>query len=221
MKLYSRPLSPYSARVRVALYAKELPFEHVVPEMGWSKDATFLALNPVGRIPVLELASGERLIESSAIVEYLDDAHPAPALRAESAVDRAAERALVQLIEHDVLKPMMDVFVQVDQKQDASAARTKLARGLTHVERLLTPARTHAGAGRVTIVDAILLPVRHSLRSLEQFASAPDLLVPYPSIAAYLDSAMRFAALSKVAGEMDEGLAWFAKWRAAQQNPHP
>jgi glutathione S-transferase len=166
MKLYSRPLSPYSARVRVALYVKEVAFDHEVVEMGWSKNADFLKVNPLARIPVLELDDGTRLVESSAIVEYIDEAFPsAPRLRSPDLVTRATQRALAQIVEHEVLKPMMDVFMDADQKRDVSASRARLDTGLTNAERLLTD-----NLIRTTIVDAILLPTRFSLGNLERFA---------------------------------------------------
>lgn len=218
MKLYSRPLSPYSARVRVALYAKGLAFEHEVVEMGWSKSPAFLAVNPLGKIPVLELDDGTRLIESSAIVEYLDDAHPTPPLRAEAPRARAAERALTLLVEHEVLKPMMDVFMLLDGKKDASEAQRKLATGLEHVERFLRNDANlvHAGAHRVTLADTILLPVRYSLGSLVTFGDLPKLLEPYPRVAAYASSAREVPALTRVWSEMEEGLKVFMEWRAKQ-----
>lgn len=218
MKLYSRPLSPYSARVRVALHAKGLAFQHEIVEMGWSKNPAFLEVNPLGRVPVLELDDGTRLIESSAIVEYLDDAHPEPPLRSPDPRARARERALALLAEHDVLKPMMDVFILVDRKQDASEAQQKLATGMKHVERCLDAdaSLVHAGARRVTLADAILLPVRHSLASLVSFGNLPELLAPYPRLDAYASSAKEVPALATVWSEMDEGLKVFMAWRAKQ-----
>lgn len=218
MKLYSRPLSPYSARVRVALYAKGLAFHHEVVEMGWSKDPAFLEVNPLGRVPVLELDDGTRLVESSAIVEFLDDAHPEPPLRAATPLHRAKERAVTLLAEHDVLKPMMNVFILLDRKADATAALDGLANGLKHVERFLAEDATliHAGAKRVTIADTILLPVRHSLASLVTFGNLPELLAPYPCVAAYASSARDVPALTRVWAEMEEGLKWFMEWRAKQ-----
>lgn len=70
MKLIGRNLSPYSRRVAVAMSLLDVPHQREYlsvtadPERG-------LELNPVGRVPVLELESGERLIESAAILDYL------------------------------------------------------------------------------------------------------------------------------------------------------
>ncbi len=51
MKLYSLDLSPYAARVRISIYAKKLPIEIVAPPAAGIKSAEYLALNPMGKIP--------------------------------------------------------------------------------------------------------------------------------------------------------------------------
>ncbi|WP_341913423.1 glutathione S-transferase family protein [Ferrovibrio terrae] len=72
MKLIGRNLSPYTRRVAVAMTLLDVPHSREYlsvtadPERG-------LELNPVGRVPVLELEDGERLIESAAILDYLMD----------------------------------------------------------------------------------------------------------------------------------------------------
>jgi maleylpyruvate isomerase len=213
MKLYSRPLSPYSARVRVALYHKGIDFEHVVPEMGWSKDPAFLAVNPLGRIPVLVLADGTTLVESGPIVEYLDDAHPEPAMRPADPAARAQLRAFTQIVEHDVMATMMTVFGQVYAKQDHAASMARLTEGLRHIERMLeeTPG--------VTIADAMLVPVRFNLDSLQRFAGAPSLLEPFPKIGAYRKKIDATPALARVWRELEEGLVAFMAWLAKQPAP--
>ena len=84
MKLYSFPLSPFTAKVRIALYEKELPFEKInVPwdaQKGmFNKPAEMLAINPKGQVPVL--IDGEiALYDSTVIFEYLEEQYPEPAL---------------------------------------------------------------------------------------------------------------------------------------------
>jgi maleylpyruvate isomerase len=219
MKLYSRPLSPFSARVRVALYAKGLDFDTIVPEMGWAKDPAFLEVNPVGRIPVLVLDDGTKLIESAPIVEYLDEVFPDPPMRPRDPIERARARALTQLIEHDVLGTLMPIFILFDKRrrgvldevrdvQAIEEAMAKLHTALRHIEAAL-PRKGLAQSEHVTTVDAIFLPVRFNLDSLVTFAPIPGLLDAYPRIARYRDTAHSVPALARVWEEMTEGLKAF------------
>lgn len=98
MKLHYAPISPYSWKVLIALYEKNIPFERAPinimdPEVvaAYTRD-----INPIGKVPVMDFANGERLSESSIIVERLDidhDAHPLiPADRKEALAIRRWDR---------------------------------------------------------------------------------------------------------------------------------
>ena len=71
MKLYSEDSSPFSAPVRIAIYAKSLDIE-IAPPPGGLLSARFNAVNPLGTIPCLILDDGAPLPESAAIMEYLE-----------------------------------------------------------------------------------------------------------------------------------------------------
>ena len=88
MRLYSENSSPFSAPVRVAIYAKGLEIE-IEPPPGGLLSAKFHAINPLGTIPCLILESGVPLPESAAILEYLEDEFPHPPLRPDGAEARA------------------------------------------------------------------------------------------------------------------------------------
>jgi glutathione S-transferase len=108
--------SPFVRRVAVSMRLLDMPFEH----RNWSvgKDqAEIRRFNPLGRVPTLVLDDSETLIESSAILDHLDDAAgPARALLPRSGAERrlalklmsiatgAAEKGLTQLYE-DVFRP--------------------------------------------------------------------------------------------------------------------
>lgn len=72
MILVGRYMSPYVRRVAVAMHALGLPYERVVVN-AISEQNKVRAYNPIGRVPVLVLDSGERLIESAAILDYLQE----------------------------------------------------------------------------------------------------------------------------------------------------
>ena len=77
MKLYTHPLSPHARRAELCLYEYEIPFERVIVNLaaGEQRGAPFLAMNPNGKVPVLE--DGDVwLPESTAILLYLASLYP-------------------------------------------------------------------------------------------------------------------------------------------------
>ncbi len=98
MKLYNYFRSSASFRVRIALELKGLAYNYVSVHLarGDHKLADYAAISTDQLVPVLELDDGQHLSQSMAIIEYLDDAHPTPALLPADAMDRARVRALAQ-----------------------------------------------------------------------------------------------------------------------------
>jgi glutathione S-transferase len=98
VKLYSGPLSLFTAKVRIALDEKALAYERV--EVGWSLAARYephhpdvVALNPKRQVPVL--VDGDVVVYDSTIVlEYLENRYPAPPLFPRDAIARARCRQL-------------------------------------------------------------------------------------------------------------------------------
>jgi glutathione S-transferase len=77
-RLYHVPLSPYCRKVRLVLAEKRIEHD-LVEERYWERDPDFLRRNPAGQVPVLRIG-GLTLADSGAICEYLEEAHPEPAL---------------------------------------------------------------------------------------------------------------------------------------------
>jgi len=72
MKLIGPWFSPFTRRVGITLNLLELPYEHV-PLHAFAQKDELRPFNPMTRVPVLQLDSGERLVDSSAIADYLDE----------------------------------------------------------------------------------------------------------------------------------------------------
>ncbi|MEO7726755.1 MAG: glutathione S-transferase N-terminal domain-containing protein [Burkholderiales bacterium] len=72
MKLYGSQFSPYVRKVRVLLAEKHIPYEFVL-EDPWPDDSAIPTRNPLGKVPVLEIAPGRFLFESPHVVHYLDN----------------------------------------------------------------------------------------------------------------------------------------------------
>jgi glutathione S-transferase len=99
--LYNAPQSTCSQRVRFVLNAKGLPFEEVKLNLleGDQLKPEYLALNPNGVVPTLD-HDGAIVIDSSVIIEYLDEVAPTPApMTPRAPARRAAMRALMRFID--------------------------------------------------------------------------------------------------------------------------
>jgi len=99
--LYNAPQSTCSQRVRFVLNAKKLPFVEVKLDLlaGDQLKPDYLALNPNGVVPTLD-HDGAIVIDSSVIIEYLDEIAPAPAnFTPRDPVMRAKMRALMRFID--------------------------------------------------------------------------------------------------------------------------
>jgi len=103
MKLHGYFRSSASYRVRIALNLKGLKAEHLPHHLrkGEQRAAAYLALNPQGFVPTLEDASGDVLIQSLAIIEWLDETHPEPPLLPKDPLRRAQVRAFAQVLACD------------------------------------------------------------------------------------------------------------------------
>ncbi|WP_316174641.1 MULTISPECIES: maleylacetoacetate isomerase [unclassified Bradyrhizobium] len=103
MKLHGYFRSSASYRVRIALNLKGLTVEHLPHHLrkGEQRAPAYLALNPQGLVPALEDDSGATLIQSLAIIEWLDETHPEPPLLPKDSLRRAQVRAFAQVLACD------------------------------------------------------------------------------------------------------------------------
>lgn len=105
LRLHTYFRSSAAYRVRIALALKALPYEtfavHLLRGGGEQHGAVYRALNPAGLVPTLEV-QGEAITQSLAIIEYLDEMYPAPALLPPDPLGRARVRALALSLACDV-----------------------------------------------------------------------------------------------------------------------
>ncbi len=105
LELYTYWRSSASYRVRIALNLKSLPYvTHAVDLMkdgGEQWSVQYRAVNPQGRVPTLA-HDGQRITQSLAIIEYLDETFPGTRLIPKDPVDRARVRMLSQIIACDI-----------------------------------------------------------------------------------------------------------------------
>ena len=105
MKLYWFPVAPNPTKVRLYLAEKGIELEQVLVNLarGEQRQPEHRARSPLGKLPVLELDDGSFLRESLAILEYLEELHPEPAMLGRTPLERARVREIERIADLGVL----------------------------------------------------------------------------------------------------------------------
>jgi maleylpyruvate isomerase len=197
-KLYSYFRSSAAYRTRIALNFKGIAFEtvsiHLTKDGGHQHTAAFRAVNPQKRVPALTLDSGEVLLQSLAIMEYLEEVQPEPPLLPKDPIERARVRAVAEIIACDIhplnnTSPLNYLRGTIKADPDTVEAwyRHWITIGFEAVEDLIRPG-PYAFGKNVTVADVCLVP---------QVANARRFKVPlerFPNILAADTAATRHPA---------------------------
>lgn len=206
MRLYSENYSPFSAPVRIAIYAKALDIEIVAPP-GGLRSAQYHMINPLGTIPCLMLDNGTRLPESSAIMEYLEEKFPDPPLLPASPEARAQVRLLQRIGELHITTQTVELAQRPDAAQDETAGNrlTKIVRGLAALQNILMGDDFAAGPN-LTLADCQLAPALFRVPRVVGAFMDRDLIGAYPKVARYIETSRRHKAVARVLDEMNAAL---------------
>jgi len=171
LTLYTYWRSSASYRVRIALAYKKLAYDAVTVDLlaGEQKRETYTSQNPMGYLPCLVI-DGEKFVESTAILELLEDLHPEPPLYPSDPKARAHVRALMQIVNSGI-QPLQNLTV-LDRVGDDTDRRKAwmlhfMTRGLAAWEALATSFGTRgpfAYGDRFTAADVLLIPQIYAAR---------------------------------------------------------
>ena len=158
LKLYHQPISVNSRRPWIALLEKGIDFELIEMKLdGDQFQPEFIALNPFHHIPVL-VDDGFRVIESLAILDYIEAKYPTPALLPKEDKALAIVRMVEMVTINELLPAMNPLFRQMigldEAPQKVEEAKQKSATVLTFFEQLLGD-RSYFGSEQLTLADIV------------------------------------------------------------------
>jgi glutathione S-transferase len=112
VKLYDMRVAPNPRRVRIFLAEKgiEIPRVEINIRAGENLEPGFLAVNPRGVLPTLQLEDGTVIDESTAICRYFEELRPDPPLLGRGALDKAMVECWTRRVEADAGQPVVDAF---------------------------------------------------------------------------------------------------------------
>jgi glutathione S-transferase len=207
MKLYNVNLSPYTARVRLLINVKSLNIELADPP-GFRTDA-YRAINPIGKIPALQLDDGTILPESEVICEYLEDMFPTPTLRPANAQDRARARLIARMSDIYIMpaiRPLIfKLFGREISEQAVAEAIPNLRVALKDLEALIGEGG-YAAAKQLTHADGALAASLLFVSTILPRFDVPKPFNDYPKVTAYWAAIGKDPHIAKILGEMQEGM---------------
>jgi len=217
LKLYTSPLSPYSARVRASLYFKGLGVEMIKPSsLGGMASPAFRAITPIGKIPVLVLDDGFTITESDSIVEFLEDRHPNPSLRPANPMLRARARMLSRMVELYVmgaiggLQPMMPISLHqppiAREEKRIAVHAAQLTKSLGDLEHFLSSEGPHAVGSELSTADTTLASFIPFVRAVEGYLGQKGLVEAHPILAGLVSRFSETAVLQKVFTEVSAAM---------------
>jgi maleylpyruvate isomerase len=197
--------SSTSFRVRIALELKGLSYRYVPHHLrhGDHLDPSYLAVNPQGLVPALVWTDGTLLLQSLAIIEFLDETAPEPPLLPKDAFGRARVRMLAQMIACDI-HPVNNLRILTSLRALFGAGDADVANWFRHwVNETFQPLETILSESRETgefchgdapgLADICLVA---QVASNQRFAVD---MTPYPVISRINDACMKLPAFNRAA----------------------
>ncbi|HEY9889726.1 MAG TPA: glutathione S-transferase family protein [Candidatus Obscuribacterales bacterium] len=205
LKFYHHPLSPIARRVWLALLEKQIPFEAIVVDLKnrANLQPEYLAINPFHHVPVV-VAGDLPIVESFAILDYLEAQFPSPPLLP-SAPAAIAQTKMVQMVVANELMPKLPVFAMLEA--DASPDQAALDHVHTVMDFLTAQLGTadYFGGDRLSLADITAGATLPLIRRLGLDLSA------YPALTAWGDRLAARPAWQQTEPSADD-LALWQRW---------
>jgi len=208
MKLYNAQLSPYSARVRMAIYAKGID----VTLVDAFSDPMFMAelsrLSPLQKVPVL--VHGDVVLpESEVICEYLEDIGIGPSLRPDDVAGRARTRLLARIGDLYIMAPMTMLFGHINPRgrDQAFVDRTLAAlhEGMGWLDHYFTGSR-YAVGDKLSTADCALVPILFFYKQIGPLFGYADPFANCKFVRDYYASLQNDPHAARVIDEIDTSL---------------
>jgi glutathione S-transferase len=152
LRLYSMRFCPFAQRVHHVLAAKGIP-HHVIYINLMEKPEWFFAINPLGKVPALEINSNEIIYESLIVADYLEEKFPQVSLYPKDPLKKAKDRILIERFS-SVIAPMYKLFGGAE-----SNALGELVNALDIFEAELRNRNTlYFGGNKPGMVDYMIWP---------------------------------------------------------------
>ncbi|MBX3446289.1 MAG: glutathione S-transferase family protein [Parvibaculaceae bacterium] len=207
MKMYNSQLSPFAARCRIAIYAKDLDVE-LIDLADPAHDEAFGRIAPMRKIPVL-VDGGTVVPESETICEYLDDKGLGVSLRPDDPAAIARMRLISRIADLYVMDPMGELFGQINpagrDQQLVAREIAELSKAMTWLEHYVE-GPDFAVAGKLTLADCELVPVLFFFREIGPMFGQAQPFGGLPRLEAYYNAISRHPAAGKVLAELDEAM---------------
>lgn len=208
MKLYSGDLSPYSAKVRMQIYAKGISDIAIELPPGFMT-GEFSKTSPLARIPVLDLG-GDVIPESEVISEYLEEIYPQNRLLGATPRETAAIRTVSRIADIYLMNNMFMLSGQ-GRASTRSADIVKLLsgqviRGIKALEHYIGE-DGFAVSGRLTMADCTLVPALFLVENVLPTVDIEDPIPASPKVAAYWAAIQKNEHAAATLVELHRGLA--------------
>lgn len=207
MKLYSGDLSPYSARVRMQIYAKGIT-DIVLERPATFGMPAFRKDNPIGRIPVLDI-DGDLMPESEVIAEYLEEIYPEPRMLGATPRETAHIRTLARVGDIYLMNNMFMLagqsYAQTRNEGVVDLLAGQVLRNIKALDRIIGT-DGFACCGRLTMADCALVPALFLIENTLPAAGRANPIPDHASVAAYWAAIQTNEHAAKTLAELHRGL---------------